>query len=147
MGFSAEMVGVIDNTQQPARKADGIRINAKERSFLATFDLSLAGIDKTATGNNICFIKPRNHVVLGFEVVSSVSLATTALQFGIAGNTAKYADPKAYGVTADALVTYQKATAIAANANEVEEPIVMTNSVAALPGAGIIVVRMKTQAR
>lgn len=147
MGYAAELVGVIDGTSVPPKKSDGTVVGSQKSFYRATIDLSRADIDKTLNGFNVLFRKPKGGAVPIFRVYSSVSLTTSQLQFGIAGDATKYAAPKVYGTVPEAEVVYSKVSALAAPAGTAVEDIRMTNIAAALPGAGIIVVIMELQDR
>ena len=146
MGYDTFRTGTaIDGTAPSPAKVHGAIDGGKKRGFLASFDLSKANVDKVAGTTNVCFKKPKGHVVRRFSVVSSVSLTTSQLAFGISGTPAKYGAAKAYGTTANAEVVWHVATAeddLDADA----ETIIMTASVADLPASGIVNVEMETLA-
>lgn len=145
MGYGTFRTGVIDGTKPTPAKVHGAVNGGKARIFKESFDLSKANVDKVAGTTNVCFKKPKGHIVDNIRVVSSVSLTTSQLAFGIAGTAAKYGAAKAYGTTANAPVEWHVATA-EDDISDNEETIIMTASVADLPGAGILNVTMTTSA-
>lgn len=145
MGYGNFRTGVIDGTKPTPGKVHGSVNGGKQRIFKEAFDLSKANVDKVADTTNICFKKPKGHIVDLIRVVSSVSLTTSQLAFGISGTPAKYGAAKAYGTTANAPIDWHVATA-EDDISDDEETIIMTASVADLPASGIVVVTMKTSA-
>lgn len=146
MGYDTYRTGTAyDGTSPTPALVHGAVEGGKKRGFLASFDLSKSNVDKVAGTTNICFRKPKGHIVRRISVVSSVSLTTTQLAFGVSGTPAKYGAAQAYGTTANVEKVWHAATAeddLDADA----ELIIMTASVADLPSAGIVNVEMETLA-
>lgn len=133
--YSAEMTGVLDGTL-PVQRADPASVNSKRRTVIATIVLAAQ-----ASGDTISLGKrPIGSRWIGGSVITDTSLATAQIAIGVAGTAAKY---KAAAVltAVDTPTGYSTAAAEAAAALTVEEEILLTISVAALPGAGNLVVR------
>ena len=146
MGYGTFRTGTAyDGTSPSPALVHGAVEGGKKRGFLESFDLSKANVDKVAGTFNVCFKKPKGHVVRKISAVSSVSLTTTQLAFGVSGATGKYGAAKAYGTAANAEVVWHVATA-EDDLDTDAETIIMTASVADLPGAGIVNVEMETLA-
>lgn len=142
-GYAAEVRTVIDGTD-PLAKVNGAVGGGAQRVFRGTLDLSLSTVKKVVNDINYIARIPVGHVVTAIEVVSSVSLTTSQLAFGVAGSTAKYGAAKAYGTTVDALVTWAKATAIDDDPSVAPQDIFATVTVADLPASGIVTVLVYT---
>lgn len=140
MGYGTNGLGVLDGTM-PLKQASGLLAGGTERIIMEEFDLSLSSVDKVAGTFNVVADIPKGFKVLTIDVVSTVSLTTTQLAFGIAGATTKYGAAKVYGTTVDAIVSWAKATGLAGvTPNQATERLIMTASAADLPGAGKVYV-------
>jgi hypothetical protein len=144
-GFAKELVNVLEGNFQG--KSEGSVQNAGQRTFRATLDLSNAAVKRVVADTNVLARIPPGCVIQKIEVVSSVSLTTSQLSFGIAGAATKYGAAKAYGTTVDALVTWQVATAMDNDPLTTPEDILMTIGTADLPASGIVVVIISVSAR
>jgi hypothetical protein len=146
MGYGNIRTGVIDGTLPTPLKIPGALNDGPTRAFVEIFDLSKTNVDKVAGTNNICFDIPDGHAPMAIIVRSTVSLTTSQLAFGITGTVAKFGTAKAYGTTPELAVEYlltsMKGVQVVGN-----QRVIMTCTVADLPGAGIICVEMRTSAR
>lgn len=124
-------------------KAPGHFWNADKRIFRQVLDLSLAAVAKNSGDTNILFKKPRGCASPIFRVMSSVSLTTSTLAFGVAGTAGKYGAAKAYGTNPDVEVVYGVATTLDDDPSTAEETIILTIGTANLPGAGIVIIDME----
>lgn len=146
MGYGNIRTGVIDGTLPTPLKIAGALNGGQRRSFTEIFDLSKSNVDKVAGTNNVVCDIPVGHALQTILVRSTVSLTTSQLSFGIAGSAALYGAAKAYGTTAEAAIEYlltaKKGVPLSA-----AQRLIMTTTVADLPGAGIICVEVTTSAR
>lgn len=145
-GYGNFRTGAIDGSLPVAAKIPGAVAGGNVCCFTEVFDLSKSNVLKTAGTANVVAGKPSGHILLGIEIVSSVSLTTSQLAFGTAATPAKYGAAAAYGTTPNVRKTWDVATAENAISDSAEQ-IIMTSSTADLPAAGIVVVRMYTAAR
>lgn len=145
-GYAAEMVGILDGTD-PGKKTNGAAYNAPLRRERATLDLSSADVKKAQADINYLFRVPRGAVVDHIRVVSSVSLTTSQLAFGVTGATAKYGAAKVYGTTAKAPIDWYEPTLMDDAPLAASEDVFVTISAADLPGAGIVIVDVFYSAR
>lgn len=140
-GVSAEFAGVLDGSVLPASKADGRRNNAPVRSFIATFDLSLAAVAKVSGDTNVCFRVPAGYKFLYGVINASVTMGGTAtIAIGVSGTAAKY---KAAAIfTAAAPTLFGLSTAVDDAPLTADEDIIFTIAAADLPGTGILIIEM-----
>lgn len=138
-GYGSIARGLLNGTDALAR-APGWLWNADLRVFRQVLDLSDTAVAKVDADFNVLFVKPRGTIVAKIEVVSSVSLTTSQLSFGTEAAPAKYGALKAYGTTANAIVSWAVATTFDDELATAAETIGMTIDVADLPGAGIVIV-------
>lgn len=146
MGYGNYRTGSIDGSLPTPTKQPGAINDGTRRVFLEIFDLSKANVDKVAGTSNVVADVPAGHAILAIWVRSTVSLTTSQLAFGIAGTAAKFGAAAAYGTTPEAskdyLLASQKGVILPA-----AQRIIMTDTVADLPGTGTIVVEVITAAR
>lgn len=140
-GYGSIARNLLNGTDALAR-APGWFWNADKRIFRQVLDLSDASVAKVDGDTNVLFIKPRGTIVGKIEVLASVSLTTSQLSFGTEAAPAKYGALKAYGTTANALVTWAVATTLDDDLTTEQETIVMTTDIADLPSSGIVIIDM-----
>ncbi len=128
-------------------KVNGIIYQVNTLQFRAVLDLSSADVAKVVADTNILARLPAGLVVDHIRVVSSVSLTTSQLSFGVAGAAAKYGAAKAYGTVAKAAVDWYEPTVMDDEASADKQDILMTVGTADLPGAGIVIVDIFVTAR
>jgi hypothetical protein len=138
-GFAAEAIGVLDGLVNPAGKLDGRVVGGKLRRFRAVLDLSLATTAKNVADTNVLTRLPRGYVFAYGVLTSSVTLATSTVAIGNATTPGKYR-AAAVSTAVDAPALFGPAAVIDDPALTDYEDVIMTNAVAALPGAGIVVV-------
>jgi hypothetical protein len=145
-GYSAEMVGVLDGTLNPAGKADGRAINAKSRAFVATFDLSLAAVKKASGDTNVCFRVPVGYKFLyGIINASATMGASSTIAIGNSTTAAKYRAAAVF--TAAAPTLFGLSTAADDAPLSADEDVIFTIGAADLPSSGILIVTMFFSAR
>lgn len=142
-GHSAQMKQIIVD----GVKTSGIVYQVNPIQYRAVLDLSLTAVAKVSGDNNIVARLPPSVVIDHVRVVSSVSLTTSQLSFGIAGSTAKYGALKAYGTVAKTPVDWFEPTVMDDAPATAVEDILMTIGTADLPAAGIVIVDIFVTAR
>lgn len=145
-GYSAELLGVLDSTLNPAAKASGMVHGAKLRRYRATLDLALATVKKANGDTNVLCRLPKGEAFAYGVITVSATLATSTVAIGTAATAAKY-KAAAVHTTADAPALFGKASAIDDAPLADHEDVIMTIAVADLPAAGIIVVDIFTSGR
>jgi hypothetical protein len=142
-GYGTNAKGVLDGTD-PLKKVSGAKWGGNPRNFREVLDLANADVKRVVADTNLLFKKPRGTIITGMSVVSSVSLGTSTLAFGVAGATSKYGAAKAYGVTAKARVDwYEPAAMDDDDADGLEEVVFVTIGTADLPASGIVIIDME----
>lgn len=146
MEYGSFRTDAIDGGLPTPAKIPGVFNGGNVASFLEQYDLATAGLVLTA-GTAYAIAKiPAGHALLDIDVQSSVSLTTTQLEFGTEADPNAYGTAKAYGTTANAKVNYTLA-AMKGHVFTEDTLLIMTSSVADLPGAGIVNVEVRTAAR
>jgi len=146
-GYSAEMVGVIDGSLVPEIKADGRVINAKLRTFQATFDLSLAAVKKASGDTNVLFRLPRGYKpIMGVLLASATMGGTATIAIGNASTPAKYRAAATF-TTANVPTPFMLSSAGDDAPLTDEETVIMTIAAADLPGSGILQIWMLCSGR
>jgi zona occludens toxin (predicted ATPase) len=146
-GYSAETVGVLDGTKTPAAKSDGRLMNAKVRTFMATFDLSQTTVKGAQNDTNVCFVIPKGHKVLFGYLLSSVTMGGTATIAVGNGTTAGKYRAAAIHTTADAPQLFMLSAAEQTAPLTADETVLITIAAANLPGTGILQVVLFAAAR
>lgn len=146
MGYGSFRSGIVDGTAPTPGKLPAAINGGNVCLFAEVFDLSLAAVEKVVGTKNFVARKPKGHALISIEVISTVSLTTSQLSFGIIGATTKYGAAKAYGTTAKARVLWDEPSLLD-TIPEVDEDIWMYGLTTDLPGAGKIAVQMLTAAR
>lgn len=141
-GASKQMTAILAGS-----KVSGIAYQANQMSFRAELDLSSADVKKVVADTNTLVRLPAGVIIDHIRVVSSVSLTTSQLSFGITGSTAKYGAAKAYGTTPKAAVDWFEPTVMDDAPSTAVEDIIMTVGTADLPGAGIVIIDVFVTAR
>lgn len=120
---------------------NGSTVNAGLRVMRATLPLDGTAIKGADGDTNLIARLPPGVSVQKIEVVSSVSLTTTTLAFGVTGNAGKYGAAKAYGTTPNTIVPYVSAAAKKDAISNTPIDVLMTVATAALPTtAGAVLV-------
>lgn len=119
----------------------------RKKAYIEIFDLADADFENAIGDKNLVAKIPEGETITGITVQSSVSLTTSTLSFGTAADTDLYAAAKAYGATAEAEVKYPVLAAVKGVPLAGLTAIYMAIAVAALPGAGKVVVEIETSAR
>jgi hypothetical protein len=145
-GYSAETLGVLDGTLNPAAKTDGRLEGARMRSYRAVLDLSQATVAKNNGDTNVLCRLPRGQRVIKGIITSSVSLATATVAIGNAGTPGKYRAAAVFTAT-DTPTAFGVATSLDDAPLTAFEDVIMTIGTAALPGAGIVVIELLTSGR
>ncbi len=115
-------------------KVEGSKVNAELRTISVTLPLDDTTNFKGASGDTDLIARlPPGAAVRRIDVVASVSLTTSQLAFGYSGAATAYGAAKAYGTTANALISWVSSTARAAAANAAATDVLMTVSSADLP--------------
>ena len=113
---------------------DGSAVDANVRVYRATIALDDTVNFKGASGDTDLIARlPPGSRIKQIDVISSVSLTTSTLAFGIAGTAAKFGAAKAYGVVPDTIVSWATASAQAGVMSNLPVDVLMTIGVAALP--------------
>lgn len=141
-GTSKQMTAIL-----AGNKVSGIAYQANPLSYRAELDLSSADVKKVVADTNTLVRLPPGVIVDHIRVVSSVSLTTSQLSFGITGSAAKYGAAKAYGTTPKAAVDWYEPTVMDDAPSTAVEDIIMTVGTADLPGAGIVIIDVFVTAR
>ncbi len=133
--YSREMTGVIDGTVNPAKKADGRVVGAKERFIRATFDMA-----SQPSGSFLAIgRRPAGSAFLGLTLNTDTSLGSATVSAGSVASPAR--DKAAATLTAtDTPTGFAKASSIAAAPITADEIIGLTTGGAALPSSGILTV-------
>jgi hypothetical protein len=145
-GYGTNAKGILDNAD-PGKKVSGAKWGANKQVFREVLDLSNANVARADGDVNLLFRKPAGTIVDKITVVSSVSLTTSQLAFGIAGAATKYGAAKAYGTTAKAVQVWAEPTAMDDDESTAEEVVMVTVSTAGLPSSGIVVIDMEVLAK
>jgi hypothetical protein len=146
-GFSSELLGVLDGTQNPPAKFDGRVHGGRVRVRKCTLDLSLATTAKNAGDTNVLCRIPQGEAFLFGILNPSVGLGAAAtVAIGNATTAGKYR-AAAIQNTAEAKEVFGLSTAMDDAPLGAYEDVLMTIAAAALPGAGIINVLIFTTGR
>ena len=138
-GFSSELVGVLDGTAVPAKKADGRVYQAKSRRFRASFDLAASTTARASGDTNVVCEMPEGYSFERATIIASTGLGTSTIALGVEGDPARYAAASTVP-TADTAVSVGKATARAATPPDLKQTVIMTIAASALPNAGTLVI-------
>lgn len=137
-GYSAELVGVIDGSQVPAKKADGRVYGARARFYQSTFDMAVAAVKKVSGDTNVICQVPANEKVVAIIMLASVTMGASAtIAIGVAGTPAKYRAAATF-TTANAPQLLMLSSAGDDAPLSAEEEIIFTIGTADLPGAGVL---------
>lgn len=121
----------------PQVQPDSALQQGKMRCLQASFNLANA---VQANGDVLTLGKlPANARIKSIKMTSSVSLATSTVAIGIAGTIAKYRAAGVFTTVDVPTIVGPGAVAKAAAANSVEETLIATVAVAALPAAGTLI--------
>jgi uncharacterized membrane protein YkgB len=138
-GYSSELVGVLDGTQAPAKKADGRVYQAKPRRFRASFNLAASTTAKAIGDTNVIAEIPEGYSFSHATLVATVGLAAATIAIGTVAVPDKYLAAVTVP-TADTSVSGGKAAARAAEPLAIKDVVIMTIGAAALPNAGTLVI-------
>ncbi len=115
-------------------KVEGSVCNAELRRYRCVLALDDTTNFKGASGDTDIIARlPPGAAIMDISVVSSVSLTTSQLAFGITGATTKFGAAKAYGTTANAKIVWNAATTMDDAAGTGPVDVLMTVSTADLP--------------
>lgn len=145
-GYGNIRAGIFDGTVIPASHADGQRDNAKMRRHREIFDLSKATVARNVGDTNFICRRPKSTAFAGGKVTVSATLATSTISVGTLAVPAKYSALTAY-TSIDTPVSFGKAAAVAEDPLTDYEDVYLTNAVAPLPAAGLIIIDFDTIAR
>lgn len=137
--FPKQLVGVIDGTAVPPRKADGREIGAHKRTML------LSKVAGTAWAVGDVFRlgkKPKGQKITSISITPGTSLGTTTLNVGIPGDTSKYAADKTATAVDVPTVLGPKASTLDDDPGA-EEELLMTIGTAAIPGNVLLTVKIE----
>lgn len=123
----------------PPRPAGNAALNQRERLFRGTIRLDTPASSDTASGTvvasgdivSVFRVPAGTRFVRGF-LTSSVSLGTSTIAIGVAGNTAKYRAAATF-TAVNTPTTFGTATAMAADELQADEEIIITVAAANLP--------------
>lgn len=119
----------------PQQQPDSAIVSGKVRRLRASYALAAQAIGDTLEIGDL----PEGASVVAGAITSSVSLATSTLEVGVAGTTGKYRTAATHA-TADQPVLFGNAAAKDDPALAAGETLIATVGVAALPAAGILVI-------
>lgn len=132
----------------PARPVGNAALNQRERVFRATIPLDVPPLNASSNGTVIAsgdivslYRIPAGTRFISGRLCSSVSLGTSTIAIGIAGNTGKYRAAAVF-TAVDTPTTFATALSMAAGELQADEEIIMTVSTANLPntaGARLVV--------
>lgn len=129
--YAAEVSGLYD---VPATKPSGAVVGGRLRRFRATITLA-----SQADGDTVVLAKvPAGHTFAYGVINASATLGSSTVAIGIAGTAGKYRAAAAF--TAAAPTLFGVAAAEAGAALTAEEVVILTNTTAALPSSGTLVV-------
>jgi hypothetical protein len=139
--YAKQQVGVLDGSQKPPRQADGHEVNGTKRSLLAT---KVTGTN-WAIGDQVSLGKiPSGRKVVGVRCCSDTSLGTSTVSIGTAADPVKYVNAKTFTTVDAPGLLGPKASAMALDPTTVEEEILATIGVAAVPGAVVLTFEIET---
>ena len=129
--YAAEVSGLFDT---PATKPSASVVGGRLRRFRATITLA-----SQADGDTVVLAKvPAGHVFAYGVLTGSASLGSSTIAIGISGTAGKYRAAAAH--TATVPTFFGVASAVAGAALTAEETVILTNTTAALPSSGTLVV-------
>ena len=129
--YAAEVSGLFDT---PATKPSASVVGGRLRRFRATITLA-----SQADGDTVVLAKvPAGHVFAYGVLTGSASLGSSTVAVGIAGTAGKYRAAATH--TATTPTFFGVASAVAGAALTAEETVILTNTTAALPSSGTLVV-------
>lgn len=132
--YGTNMTSILSSPPSDGTKLDAAQIGPKVRAFVETITLE-SGL--TAGSLLYCARIPKNSRILKVDVASSVSLTTATL--AVTDGTTTFAPAKAYGTTADEVVTYIDATEVGSELTAQTDLYLLT-ATATLPTSGTITV-------
>ena len=131
--YGTNMTSILSAPPSDGTKLDAALIGGKVRCFVETVTLTSA-INSDGTSANIFIARlPANSRFLKAEVVSTVSLTTSTL--AITDGTTIFAPAKAYGTTADAIISYGDGDYVGDEVTE-QTDLYADVGTAALPASG-----------
>lgn len=129
--YAAEVSGLYD---VPATKPSASVVGGRLRRFRATITLA-----SQADGDTVVLAKvPAGHTFAYGVLTGSASLGSSTIAVGIAGTAGKYRAAAAH--TATTPTFFGLAAQVAGAALTAEETVILTNTTAALPSSGTLVV-------
>lgn len=129
--YATEVSGLYDI---PATKPSASVVGGRLRRFRATVTLA-----SQADGDTVVLAKvPAGHVFAYGVLTGSASLGSSTVAVGIAGTAGKYRAAATH--TATTPTFFGVASAVAAAPLTAEETVILTNTTAALPSSGTLVV-------
>lgn len=139
--YAKQQVGVLDGTVKPSKQADGSEVNGNKRSLMAT---KVTGT-QWAVGDQIVLGKvPAGRKVVGVRCCTDTSLGTTTVSVGTATAPTKYVNAKTVTNTDTPGLIGPNAAAISLDPLAVEETLIATIGVAAVPGAVVLAFDIET---
>lgn len=146
LGYGNLNAGVYDGTVLPAKKADGIRVGAKVRTYREIFDLASATVARNVGDTNLICRRPKASAFRAGSIIVTATLGSSTLAIGSAAVPAKYAAAATYTVV-DTPTGFGKGAARAEDPLADYEDVFFTVGAANLPNAGLIIVDYETLAR
>ena len=129
--YAAEVSGLYD---VPATKPSASVVGGRLRRFRATITLA-----SQADGDTVVLAKvPAGHVFAYGVLSASATLGSSTIAIGISGTAGKYRAAATH--TATTPTFFGVTSAVAGSALTAEETVILTNTTAALPSSGTLVV-------